>query len=238
MKRVWLFSVLVAWSCGGTATTEAPITTTATSTTVATTTSTTAPATTTTTSTTVPPIPSDCTIGGDHPTGELVKVPGESEQFGAGRVLTFTLEIEEGLGLDHQCVLDKIMSVISDPRGWTAHGKYGFRRVETKGSFRLIVASPDLTDRICLPLRTGGIYSCSPGGRVVLNVWRWRTGMPEYEYDLDDYRSYVINHELGHQLWEQHKKCPGAGKLAPIMMQQSKGLDGCLPNPWPYPEPN
>jgi hypothetical protein len=43
----------------------------------------------------------------------------------------------------------------------------------------------------------------------------------------------VVNHETGHWLGHGHLGCGGAGRLAPVMMQQSKGLDGCKHNPWP-----
>jgi Protein of unknown function (DUF3152) len=45
----------------------------------------------------------------------------------------------------------------------------------------------------------------------------------------------VVNHEVGHWLGFGHSRCSGAGRLAPVMQQQSIGLEGCTFNPWPLP---
>ena len=61
---------------------------------------------------------------------------------------------------------------------------------------------------------------------MVLNAKRWLLGADSYGSDLTNYRRYLVNYEFGHALGKHHVDCPGPGKLAPVMMQQTKGLGG------------
>jgi hypothetical protein len=94
-------------------------------------------------------------------------------------------------------------------------------------------ASPGTVDKLCVPLSTQGRTSCASTPRAVLNYWRWVNGVEYFGADLTGYRQYMVNHEVGHLLGHLHETCPGKGKVAPVMSQQTLGLAGCTPNAWP-----
>jgi Protein of unknown function (DUF3152) len=212
------------------ATTPAPARTTTTTTTPAPTTTapspTTAPATTTPPPTTQAPIP-------DSASGRLATVPGEVPAVGPGTKITYRLEIEAGLPLDGPAIATQVQRTLTDPRGWEPIEHVAFARTTGPASFELILASPTLVDRLCYPLDTIGQLSCRNGDKVILNAKRWATAVPWYAGHLDDYRAYLVNHEVGHRLGHGHKTCPSPGAPAPVMVQQSKSLYGCKANPWP-----
>jgi hypothetical protein len=99
-----------------------------------------------------------------------------------------------------------------------------------------VIATPGTIDALCAAagLDTAGVFSCWTGRVAALNSWRWENGAAGFP-DVSSYRTYLVNHEVGHALGYGHRRCPGPGALAPVMMQQSKGLDGCIANGWPYP---
>jgi ssRNA-specific RNase YbeY (16S rRNA maturation enzyme) len=65
---------------------------------------------------------------------------------------------------------------------------------------------------------------------MYLNADRWKNGASPSKLVLKDYRQYMVTHEMGHILGHDHVKCPGKGKPAPIMMQQTLGIGDCAPN--------
>ncbi|WP_245679136.1 DUF3152 domain-containing protein, partial [Actinomadura hibisca] len=171
--------------------------------------------------------------------GRYAVVPGAAAAPAGRRGITvrYAVEVERGLPFSGAQFAAEVHRVLNDPRSWGHGGKMRFVRVASGPvRFRVSLSSPALTDRLCLPLRTGGELSCRSGLRSIINARRWGQGAVTYGRDLATYREYVINHEVGHALGHGHQACPGAGRRAPVMVQQTKSLYGCRTNPWPFPQ--
>jgi hypothetical protein len=120
-----------------------------------------------------------------------------------------------------------------DPRGWRAAG-IRFVPVEHGGAFTLVLSQASLVPSFSS--ECSAMWSCRVGRFVIINQDRWKHASPAWNaahQPLRDYRHMVVNHETGHWLGLHHVSCPGPGRLAPVMMQQSKGLHGCRFNPFP-----
>ncbi len=167
--------------------------------------------------------------------GAFTVAPGETPVAGTGDLFTYTVEVEDAVGYSVDEFARIVDATLSDARSWSGDGAVSFQRVPSGGRIRIVLATPATVDGICLPLNTAGIFSCHQGGTVALNSIRWLEGTENWPGPIEGFRRYAVNHEVGHAIGHDHVECPGAGQLAPVMMQQSKGLNGCLPNGWPFP---
>ena len=148
--------------------------------------------------------------------------------------INFSLSIESGINLNGECLVNFVSKILNDQRGWRTVVEKEFQVINfTEADFNIFFASPTTVDEMCYPLETNGIYSCRNGNQVVINMFRWLSGGKDFGLDLATYRLYLINHEIGHLLGWGHTNCPSQNALAPLMMQQSKTTDGCIPNGWP-----
>jgi hypothetical protein len=172
-----------------------------------------------------------------HGTGTFSVARASGSASGHGTIRRYKVEVEGGISLSATDAAHEIAVILADPRGWTADGHDGFQLVSSgPADFVIKIATPDTVDRICgaAGLLTHGEVNCDVGATVVVNLKRWMLGSPEFDGPIAGYRALIINHEVGHRIGHHHEGCPGPGKPAPVMMQQIKGLHGCVANQWPY----
>ena len=155
--------------------------------------------------------------------------------------LTYIVKFDKSLRMNETLVENKIRTVLQDPRGWLSHG-YIFEQVDKKSdgyksdkkykSDVVIKIVPAKTvEKIC---SFKGL-SCADlnDNTIYLNVNRWRRGSKYSKLNLDNYRVYLVNHEMGHILGRGHSECLKTNSKVPVMVQQTLGIGRCKPNPWP-----
>lgn len=102
--------------------------------------------------------------------------------------------------------------------------------------FVVRIATPHTVDCLCgaAGLDTHGEVDCSAGRTVVVKLRRRLLGTPVFDGPVEEYRALIVNHEVGHRIVQGHGTCPGAGRSAPVMMQQIKVLKGRVANASPF----
>jgi len=145
---------------------------------------------------------------------------------------TYSIEFDENIVINRNLVIKKINEVLDDKRGWERLG-YRFRYVIRKSDaeFKIKIVNEEKIVKIC---KFSGL-SCADMTRkiIYINVKRWRRGSKGSKLTLDNYRTYLINHEMGHLLGRGHNKCGKGDTKVPVMVQQTLGIGDCKPNPWP-----
>jgi hypothetical protein len=150
------------------------------------------------------------------------------------RTFTYEVHTRGAVHTDREEFAVTVRRILSDGRGWSLGGSVRFRRVASGGDLIVELASPSAIEAahpVCDP-----DLSCRVGNRVLLHDGNWRRATAAWREaggSLDDYRRYVLHHEIGHWWGFGHVGCAGPGAPAPIMLQQSISLQGCRPNAWP-----
>ncbi|GLW33397.1 DUF3152 domain-containing protein [Actinoplanes regularis] len=158
----------------------------------------------------------------------------------SGDLYQFRVAVEETVpGVSADDFAEMIDRTLGDERSWIADGKVRLRRIpkpDGHPDFTIYLVSPETSEKMCAVggLHTEGFTSCRVPRQVIINGDRWASGIPDYKGHLDEYRQYTLNHEVGHEFGHGHEACPGKGKPAPVMQQQTFGLEGCTRNSWPF----
>lgn len=150
------------------------------------------------------------------------------------RLHTYRVRTRGVVQADMDVFRQSVAATYADPRGWQrAHHRFRPAAPGRPGDFTVVLAEARYLPGYSWECSSS--YSCRVGRNVIINQTRWRFGSRHFPGTLEEYRSMVVNHETGHWLGRGHAYCPAPGRLAPVMQQQSKGMQGCRVNPWPLP---
>lgn len=133
--------------------------------------------------------------------------------------------------------------LLMHPLGWTKFDKYNFTVVSAKPRASqkdviTVTLTPQAVMNDMFPdFKNERLSVCNMETlEIAINEQRW---LREYDDDrselqLPAYRAYVIQHEVGHAIGHgRHQSCKAPGERTPIMLQQTKGTQGCTPYPFP-----
>ena len=130
-----------------------------------------------------------------------------------------------------------VFRVLNNPQGWPRAGVIYAPTHDTNAcEFTIMLAeSSKLAE---YSQGCSAEYSCRVGTDVIINKKRWDEAVEHWfahGETLSQYRTMVLNHEVGHVLGhvDNETVCEGEGKRAPLMQEQSMDLRGCTPNAWP-----
>ncbi|MEU4557602.1 DUF3152 domain-containing protein [Actinoplanes sp. NPDC023936] len=180
-----------------------------------------------------------------HGSGQFVYGSKRSPVLGhKGQLRRFRVAVEKGSNEDADAFAAQVESVLGDKRSWIGNGNLRLQMVTgaDKADFTVYLATRDTAGQMCARggtnIRVGGVpyTSCRTPGKAIINLDRWHLSATPYlnaEVELATYRRYVINHEVGHELGHGHQGCPKKGGPAPVMVQQTLTLRGCVPYAWP-----
>jgi hypothetical protein len=140
--------------------------------------------------------------------------------------IRFRTQVDSDVKYPPERFREEVTIYLNDPDGWAhwhvfEYAPTGPAKVIRLASKRAIKAAGCVEDEL----------SCATlgGSDIWLNADRWIHGAPKSKLPLEQYRQYMVSHEMGHSLGYEHAKCPGHGPV-PVMVQQTLGIGACTPN--------
>jgi hypothetical protein len=128
---------------------------------------------------------------------------------------------------------DRSAATLALAQGWSLGGHLAYTAVPSGCNFTLWLAAD--SQMTAFSPACNHQATCRVGNDVIINAARWATPPADWKGPADDYRTELINHEVGHWLGFDHPSCaPGVATDSPLS-QVTLTVAGCSPSWHPIP---
>ncbi|MEE1297005.1 MAG: DUF3152 domain-containing protein [Bifidobacterium sp.] len=170
---------------------------------------------------------------------EKAKIMQEAEQTAkasgnTAQKMTYCIATKGDVG-SSEAFANTVYRTLNSTKGWPRAGVVFEPTSDTNAcDVTLTLSAPDQVTTFST--MCSAEYSCRVGSDVIINKKRWDNAVDDWlnasDVTLADYRTMVINHEVGHALGhiDNEQTCSVEGAQAPLMQEQSMSLRGCKPN--------
>ncbi len=142
------------------------------------------------------------------------------------KTVRFRTQVDPDVKYSPDQFRDEVTIYLDDPNGWAQWHVFEYA---PSGPAKLIRLSSKKAIKAAGCGEDGLSCAILGGTDIWLNADRWMHGAPKSKLPLEEYRQYMVSHEMGHSLGYDHAKCPGWGPV-PVMVQQTLGIGACTPN--------
>lgn len=142
------------------------------------------------------------------------------------KTLRYKVLIDKDIKRSLKNFKNDVDKILSHPKSWNVK----FIQDDIKYDFKIILTPARKITKVC---KFSGLSCADMWNNVIyINNYRWIKGSKASKLPLNQYRIYLINHEVGHILGFGHSK-PKKGKKVPVMNQHTLGIYPGLPYCWP-----
>ena len=153
---------------------------------------------------------------------------------GVNKNLTYKFENNHNINYNHENFIDEVNNILNEKKGWNKYN-YTFTEKHNGKTDFIIILTPMNIIKSKFPQNISWtVFKPNNIPIIYINEYRWKHGSNKINVKIEEYRKYLINHEVGHVLGFDHETCNiNKSKKAPVMMQQTLGIGQCEFNPYP-----
>ncbi len=174
-------------------------------------------------------------------TASRTAAPSVSPDAADGPTRYVRIDVEDGVTVDEDALVDHVMATLQDERGWGSAGRLQFVVTDGAADVQVVLATPytiatrcpDGAEATADDADGSPEPTCAEQGIVPVSIYDWTAGLDRYGKNRNGARAYLLNHGVGLVLGEEEVTCTSG--VASVMVDQTDMPKACKTSAWPFP---